>query len=219
VTRVNSATEFEIGGIVVRTSTATLFLFGTSDNIVVGVRLEVEGVIDSGGILQASKVKFEDNDLRIEARVDPLGVNTGSGTVALLGIPVTVTSGTGMEDKRDDVVPFTLGDIADGDYLEIRGFRGANGAFAATELTRDSDDNRVEIRGPATVVDAVAGTVEILGITVNTSGNTEFKNLNDQLISASQFFAAIVEGLTTVEAKWDPFTDVSAPVKELELED
>jgi len=219
VTRVNSATEFEIGSIVVRTSNATVFLFGTSDNIVVGARLEVEGIMNSGDILQASKVKFEDNDLRMEANVDPLGVNTGAGTVTLLGVPVTVTSGIRMEDKRDNDTPFTLGDIADDDYLEIRGFRGANGAFVATELTRDSDDSRVEVRGPATAVDAVAGTVNILGITVNTNGGTEFKDRADRLIPASQFFAAIVEGLTSVKAKWDPFTDVSAPAKELELED
>ena len=68
-------------------------------------------------------------------------------------------------------------------------------------------------------IDPVAGTVTLLGVTVNTSGSTQFRGFDDQPISASQFFAAIVEGLTVVQAKWDPFTDVSAPAKELELED
>jgi hypothetical protein len=54
---------------------------------------------------------------------------------------------------------------------------------------------------------------------VNSSGNTQFRGFEDQPISASLFFAAIVEGLTVVQAKWDPFTDASLPVKELELED
>jgi hypothetical protein len=219
VTRVNSSSEFEIGGILVRTTPSTLFLFGTPANIVAGARLEVEGVLGSGGVLQASKVKFEDNDGRIQANVDFGGVNTAGGTVSLLGIPVTVTGGTAMEDNRDDVLPFSLGDTQAGDYLEVRGFLGANGAFVATELRRDANDSKVEIRAPVNQIDPVAGTVTLLGVTVNTSGSTQFRGFDDQPISASQFFAAIVEGLTVVQAKWDPFTDVSAPVKELELED
>ncbi len=219
VTRVNSSSEFEIGGILVRTTPSTLFLFGTPANIVTGARLEVEGVIGSGGLLQASKVKFEDNDGRIQANVDFGGVDTAGGTVSLLGIPVTVTGGTAMEDNRDDVSPFSLGDTQAGDYLEVRGFLGANGAFVATELRRDGNDSKVEIRAPVNQIDPVAGTVTLLGVTVNTSGSTQFRGFDDQPISASQFFAAIVEGLTVVQAKWDPFTDVSAPAKELELED
>ncbi len=219
VTRINSSSEFEIGGILVRTTPSTLFLFGTPANIVAGARLEVEGLLGSGGALEASKIKFEDNDGRIQANVDFGGVNAAGGTVSLLGIPVTVTGGTAMEDKRDDVSPFSLGSTQAGDYLEVRGFLGADGAFVATELTRDANDSKVEIRAPVNQIDPVAGTVTLLGVTVNTSGSTQFRGFDDQPISADQFFAAIVEGLTVVQAKWDPFTDVSAPVKELELED
>ena len=219
VTRVISGNEFEIGDILVRTNTSTLFLFGTPDNIVVGARLEAEGLINSDNELEAIKIKFEDNDARIQASVDFDGVDTANGTVTLLGIPVTITDQTDMEDKRDDVSPFSLSDIQADDYLEIRGFIGANGAFVATELRRDDNDSKVEIRGPASQKDPVAGTVTVLGVTVNSSGSTQFRGFDDQPITASQFFDAIVEGLTVVQAKWDPFTDVSAPVQELELED
>jgi hypothetical protein len=44
------------------------FLFGTAGNIVAGARLEVEAVLDSNGVLQAGKVKFEDNDARLQAQ-------------------------------------------------------------------------------------------------------------------------------------------------------
>ena len=219
VTRVISSSEFEIGDILVRTSASTLFLFGTPDNIVVGARLEVEGFIDGSSELDAVKVKFEDNDARILASVDFGGVNVEAGTVTLLGIPVTITGETDLEDKRDDVSPFSLSDIQGGDYLEIRGFIGTNGAVVATELRRDDNDSKVEIRAPASQKDPLAGTVTVLGITVNTSGGTQFRGFDDQPISTSQFFDAIVEGLTVVQAKWDPFTDVSAPARELELED
>jgi len=219
VTRVNSSSEFEMGDILVRTTASTLFLFGTPNNIVVGARLEAEGIIDSSGVLEAVKVKFEDNDARIQASVDSDGVNVEDGTVTLLGIPVTITGETDMEDKRDDVSPFSLSDIQAGDYLETRGFIGANGAFVATELRRDDDDSKVEIRAPVSQKDPLAGTVTVLGVTVNTSGSKQFRGFDDQPISASQFFDAIVEELTVVKAKWDPFTDISAPARELELED
>ena len=215
VTEVISASEFIIGDIQVQISSSTRFLFGTASNIIPGVRLEVEGVLDVSGILQADKIKFEDNDARIQARVDTSSAT--DGTVTLLGITVSITSTTDMEDKRDNVSPFTLVDIGKDDYLEIRGFIGANQTFIASELRRESDGSKVEIRGP--VSDPVAGTVTILGVTVNTNSSTELKGLNDERLTASQFFDAIVKGLTVVHAKWDPFSDTSQIVKELELED
>lgn len=219
VTQVNSASEFVIGNLLVRTSTSTRFLFGTSDNIVAGARLEVEGTVDDNGILSASKVKFEDNDARLQAQVDSNGVNTAAGTITLLGIPVSITSETQMADKRDNNSSLSLSNIQDGDYLEIHGFIGANNLFVASELIRDKNDSKVEIRGPASAKDSTAGTVTILGVTLNTSSNTEFQGMDDQLIAASQFFDSIIEGLTVVKAKWDPLTDISQPVKEMELED
>ena len=60
----------------------------------------------------------------------------------------------------------------------------------------------------------------ILGIIVNTSSSTEFKDHNDVRMSKDAFFAAVVANVTTVQAKWDNYTgDLSIPVKELELED
>ena len=219
VTQVISASEFKMGDLQVQISSSTRFLFGTADNIIPGVRLEVEGVLDDSGVLQAGKIKFEDNDARIQARVDDVGVHATDGTVTLLGITVSITSTTDMEDKRDNVSSFSLTDIVGGDYLEIRGFIGANSAFVASELRRESNDSKVEIRGPVSSKALGAGTVTILGVTVNTNSSTEFKGLNDERLTASQFFDAIVKGLTVVHAKWDPFSDTSQIVKELELED
>jgi hypothetical protein len=123
-----------------------------------------------------------------------------------------------MEDNRDDSPSFSLADISTGDYLEIRGFIGANGDFIASELEREDNDDDVEIRGPVSAKDPVAGTVTILGVMVNTNGS-QFEGLNDEQLTAEQFYAAIVEGLTVVKAKWKPFSDISQSAKELSLED
>lgn len=217
VIQVISATEFRMGGFSVVTSPATQFLFGTPNNITTGTKLEVEGIVDNNGVLQARKVKFEDNDARLQARVQ--AINTTTNIVTLLGIPVTVTGNTALEDQRSDNASLALGDIQVGDFLEIRGFVGANGAFTASELDRENDDTKVEIRAPASAKDPSAGTVTLLGQRINSNAGTQFNGLDDERISSTQFFDAITPGLTIVEAKWDPFTDIGAPVKELELED
>ena len=215
ITQLNSSTEFVISGLTVQTTASTQFLFGTVDNLAVGARIEVEGTIDANGILQAAKIKFEDNDVRIEAFVD----SVGSNSVTLLGIQVNVTAQTEIEDKRDDLEPLTVSDIQPNDYLKIRGFTGADGAVIATELEREDDDDDVRLRGTASQIDAIAGTVTILGITVNTNGSTQFEGFDDQVLTATQFFAAVTPGLTIVQVQWRPFTDVSLPARELELED
>ena len=219
VTEIISANEFKVGDLSILILDSTRFLFGSKDNIIVGSRLEVEGVLVAEGVLQASKIKFEDNDARIQARVDLGGVDTASNTLTLLGITVSITNQTDMEDKRDDVSSFSLADISSNDYLEIRGFIGANGAFIASELRRESDDKKVELRGPVSVKDEVASMVTILGVAVNIGGNTDIFGLSGNRISPTQFFASIVERLTVVKVKWDPFSDVSQSAKEVELED
>jgi len=219
VTEVVLATEFKMGDLTVQHSPgSTVYLFGMAANIMVGTRLEVEGRLDENGVLQADKIKFEDNDARIQANVNSVNVEEGTVTLLLGVVTVSVTDTTEMEDNRDDKPSFSLSDISAGDYLEIKGFIGANGEFIASELEREDSDENVEIRGPVSAKDSVAGTVTILGVTVNTNGS-QFEGVNDELLTASQFYDAIVEGLTVVKGKWKPFSDISLPAKEVSLED
>lgn len=217
VTRVISPSMFEISNLTIVTNGNTQFLFGTADQIQVGTRLEVEGTIDSFGVLVASKVKFEDNDARIIGTVFAKGVNTVT-MLANNGVVVTVTPQTDLEDNTSNNA-FSFADIQVNDYLEIRGFIGTNSALIATELEREDPDQDARIRGPVSAFDAVAGTVTILGITLNTNAQTQFEGLNDQVIAASTFFNSLTAGLTIVQGQWDPFNNITDPVKELELED
>jgi hypothetical protein len=226
VQRVNSASQFVISGITVNTGPSTRFLFGTADNIVVDARLEVEGLIDQSGQLQARKVKFEDNDARIQAQVDAGGVALANRTLTLLGIPVSVPANIRkMEDKRSGGSrgngSLSLANIQDGDYLEIRGFIGANGAFIATELAREDLRSRIELRGPADV-DPVARTVTVLGVTARTDARTEFESQGeDNRVGAARFFddaSRIPRDLRIIKVRWEG-TDTSAPAKSVEIED
>jgi hypothetical protein len=60
VTSLTSTSDFVVGNQRVVTTGSTRFEGGVADDIVVGAKLEVEGVL-SGGILTASKVEFRDS--------------------------------------------------------------------------------------------------------------------------------------------------------------
>lgn len=208
-------TSFKMDDLTINISASTAFLFGDVSLIANGVKLEAEGHINSNGELNADKIKFEDNDSRVDAlvtSVDPVG-----GIITLLdgNITVAIDTSTRMKDS------ITLANIASNDSLEVRGYLGSNGKFVASEVKAGNNkSDRPEIRSTASNLDATNGSLQILGISINTSSSTTFKDHNDALISKAAFFAAVVADVTTVQAKWANYTgDLSIPVKELELED
>ena len=204
-------TSFKMGDLTINISASTTFLFGDVSLIANGVKLEAEGHINANGGLDADKIKFEENDSRVDAIVS--AVDSSANTITLLDGKVTVA----IDDSTEMEVPNPGVD----DSLEVRGFLGSNGKFVASEVKNGSDKpERPEIRSTASNLNATNGTMVILGITVNTSSSTEFKGDDDVLMSKDAFFAAVVANVTTVQAKWDNYTgDLSIPVKELELED
>ena len=207
--------SFKIGDLTINILPSTTFLFGDTSLIANGVKIEAEGHINSNGELNADKIKFEDNDSRVDAIVS--AVDSIGGTITLLDGTVTVgiDNSTSMEDS------ITLSNIAINDSIEVRGYIGSNGVFVASEVKNGSDKpERPEVRGTAGNLDTTTGSMVIMGITINTSSSTEFKDHNNVLISKDAFFAALIANVTTVQAKWDNYTgDLSIPVRELELED
>ena len=196
ITRFVSATDFDVNGIPVTTNASTEFEGGTSADLALGVRVEVEGDIDGAGVLVADEVEFErEGTIRIGAIVEAVQANQ----LTLLGIDVTVNSGTEFEDQSSqDVQDFELGDVSVGDYVEVRGFEDM-GSLIATRLERDEDPNEVSLRG---FVDAVNDPeFTILGVTIRTDGNTEFEDDNDQTISASDFFNQALGSLVEAEGE------------------
>jgi hypothetical protein len=217
---VSAGTQFKTPNFTVNILPNTSFKFGILSDLGVGSVIEIKASIAENGELNATRIKFKKNSSRIEGSVDTAGVDTANNTVKVLGVTVLINSSTEMWDKRDDVTPFSINDISPNDYLSIRGFTGTSASqLIATRLERDDSDNKAEIRGLATEIDAEARTLKILGITVMPGSGTQFEDSNDNVVSSAQFFAAITPGLSIVKAKWDPFTDVSLAPKELELED
>ncbi len=211
---------FEIDNVPVSITNSTQFEGGSVANIAEGARLEVEGVFVND-VLVADEIEFEDNEFRIQATVDPGSINATDRTLTLLGIPVKFALDAELEDNSSaDIDPFTFADIADGDELQVNGFIDGPD-FIATEVRREDISGRVELRGPVSNINLSGSTLTltILDVALTADSNTNYEGFGDATINQNDFFAALVDNQTVVEARWNAFVDVAAPLDQLELED
>ncbi len=209
VSAVNSATSFELNGIPVLITAGTIFEDGTAANIALNVRLEVDGFVNADGVLVAEEIDFEDDDRPIEIEAPVQAIDLDNGLVTLLGIDVQFTSKTRFEDfSVAQALPFRAEDIRVGDYLEITGIPAADAGadVIATKIEReDDDDSDVALQG---FVESLAQPdLVILGVSVQTTGDTEFEVIGVDNASQADFFSTVqagalvvVEGIQTSEA-------------------
>ena len=183
ITRFVSATDFDVNGIPVTTNGSTQYEGGTSADLALDRRIEVEGSLNASGVLVAEEIEFElEGSIRVGATVDSIaGVQ-----VTLLGITFTLDANAEYEDDSALALPtFGLTDIRAGDYLEVRAFDD-NGTLVATRVERQDPAGEVFLRG---VAENVANpTFTILSVTIRTDGSTDFEDANGLLIPAASFF-------------------------------
>lgn len=183
VTRFGSITDFDVDGVTVTTNGSTEYENGTSADLALNQKVEVEGEFNASGVLVADKVEFKlAGFIRIESLVEEVQANQ----LTLLGIVVRVEAATRIEDKSDaDVRPFSLSDVSVGNYVEVRGYSDASGIIA-TRLEREDFDGEVALRG---FVESVNDPdFAILGVTVQTVGGTTFEDENNVEITPAAFF-------------------------------
>lgn len=192
VSSVTSATTFVIRHQEVRHTARTVFDNGSVADIAIHAKLEVEGSLDVQGILVAEKISFRPpggGRIRIAAVVE--AVDPTTGTVTLVGVRVQVTNLTQLKDNRDGIHEFALTDLRVGDWVDMRGSLDAAGIVVASKLERDDPDD-VVLQAPVDSVNAPLLT--LLGVTVQTNADTEFEDLNDTGLTASQFFNQVQTG-------------------------
>jgi len=201
VTRFASATDFDVGGHAVTTTSTTTYVGGMSTDLALNARVEVEGTVNSAGVLVATKVRFEPaSATELVGQVD--AVDTMNGIVTVLGIPATVNSMTRFEDQSDeDVSTFSLADVHTGDWLKIRGDESPAGSnmLVATRLERVGMQSGVRIAG--TVKTAASPNFTILSVNIATTPTTDFHSL-----SSTTFFTGLVGKSVWVEGSWDGTT-------------
>lgn len=174
-----TANGFTIGNQQVATTTSTRYEGGVSADLIVGTKVEAEGSI-SNGVLTATKVSFRDA-VKIEG--DVATVNGSTLTIAgLPGVTVNVTTITELKDV-------TLGGLAAGQHLRIRGKLGAGKSMVATRLELRNARSDVELQAPAQAITPETS-LRLLGVDISTAGVSQYRDVTDASITRSAFFAA-----------------------------
>jgi Domain of unknown function (DUF5666) len=172
ITRFASATDFDVAGKPVTTTSATAYRNGTVADLALNVKVEVEGSLNSSNVLVADVVSFHRSG-GVELQSTVTAVDTTAGTLTVLGVQITVTSSTRLEDKSSaGVEMFGLSNISVGDTVDVRGFESpaGSGKLVATRLDREPASTEVELSGPF-----AAGTspkFTVFGVTVDASTAT-----------------------------------------------
>jgi hypothetical protein len=217
ITRFTSATDFDVAGLPVTTTTGTVYEGGVVGDLGLNIKVEVEGDVDANGVLVATKVDIRRaKAVRATANVD--SVNAAANSLVMLGITVSVDTLTRLEDKSDaDVRPLTLANINAGDYVEVRGseFPAGSGAILATILERDDADPDTILQGFVETTSDPSFTV--LGVTINTGVGTIFRDIDDSVMSSTDFFNQLAPN-SLVKAKGTEVSDTVISAQEVEFE-
>jgi len=217
ITRFVSATDFDVAGTPVTTTGTTTFEGGVAADLGLNIKVEVEGDLNASGTIVATKVDIR-RSKAVRAVADVDSIDAANNSLVVLGITVTVDTLTRLEDKSSaDVDPLTLNDINVGDYLEIRGseFPAGSGTIHATILEREDPDTEAILQG---FVDTISDpNLTILGVTIETSGATVFRDINDNVISAADFFNQVNTN-SLVKAKGTEVSDMVISATEVEFE-
>jgi len=201
VTSFISATEFDVDGHPVTTTSSTVYVNGTVDSLALDVKLAVDGTLDAAGVLIAERIVFHLPSLvQIEADIE--AIDTASEAVTVLGIDVQTNEFTLFRDHTTSGPPtFGFGDLVVGDRVEIRAYLDV-GSVVASRLERDDPDSDVTLKA---LVESIARpSITMLGVTVTSDQNTVFQNAAHVEIDADTFFALVEPGsLVRTEGIYD----------------
>ncbi len=205
---------FTLRGYTVITNSATVYRGGVAADLLAGMKVEVEGVLDASNNLIAKKVTFKES-LRLNGNA--ASVDTTAKNLSLLGKTIIYNNGTEFSGFTD---PATL----TGKNVEVRGNLSADGlAIIAAKI--DLKGNAAAdafIRGPVASANLAVRQLNIIGILVTTDDAiTKYKDQEstpDPGISAAAFFSGIVPNVTVVKVRWNPFSSLTAAPKEVQYE-
>lgn len=199
ITSFTSASDFVVQGQHVVTDADTqLVLHGAS--LGVNVVVHVQGVVNASGMLLAKIVEVRTaSPALIRGMVD--SVTMAGNSLSVLGVQVTISSATVLEDRSNQHVrQFRLSDLRAGDYVEIHGAEGTPGTVSASVLERDNSENRSYLQG--TALNVADPSLSVLGVDVTTNAQTVFLGIGKTPASAAAFFSAAPNQLIWVRGSF-----------------
>ena len=161
-----AAGKMTVNGTSVVFNSSTRFDDGSVSDLALNAKVKVEGSFNADGALVAAEIDFE---AAVKLELEGPVTAVGDGTISVMGVEAVVNTSTRVRDERDEEYYFNLSSVAVGDYVEVLLTIEADGTYRALKLEREEDDTEVKITAPVTAVDVAAGTVTMLGITVDMS--------------------------------------------------
>jgi hypothetical protein len=194
-----SATDFEVAGAKITTTTSTVYMGGSAGDLANEVRVEVRGSLDANQVLVADEIEIH-HVAAIALESTASAVDAANHTLQVLGVTVTVDEHTRFEDKSSaQVQMFTLQDVVAGDTVEVRGYESpaGSGHVLATRLERLPPSTQVEVRGLYTATTPPQFT--ILGVVVDASGASFGSDGSHGGMLATDFYTQAVGQIVEVK--------------------
>jgi uncharacterized protein DUF5666 len=190
VTRFGSSSDFDVAGQAVRTSASTAFSGGTAADVAADRELEVQGQYDRSGTLVAISVTLTPvASFRVVGPVASL--DAGAATLVVAGLTLTTGARTLWDDLSAAALHvFGFGNLAVGDWVEVRGVAGVAGAATVRVIERrvTPTPSFVELQGVPSVLADPALTLS--GIAVDARTASCFDAAGHSVSCASLFAAA-----------------------------
>ncbi|VAW78995.1 hypothetical protein MNBD_GAMMA15-1528 [hydrothermal vent metagenome] len=193
-------TQFLLGNLTVTTTPTTVFIDGTSSDIIGNARLRVRGRYTATNTLEAAQIGFSlQPDITVTGGVD--SVDVGSNQVNISGFSIQINNSTRLLDNSSSgIQQFSVNELQAGDRITVFGSRSGT-VIKALFLRRDQlavpgASGNITVRG----LSAPAGGdpfFEISGVTVDTTGMSvpgAFLNASLNPITRAEFFAAVQQG-------------------------
>lgn len=202
VTRFVSATDFDVGAQKATTNASTTYSGGVVGDLALNKRIEIEGTFNASAVLVASKISFKsDTTSRLTGTIDAL--NATNKSLTIFSVTISTSNATSFDDNSSaNARPFGFAQLRAGDYLELRGAEGSTPLTAvATVIVRRNLDARRELQSIARNV--AAPNFTLVGVTVNTTSSTEFRDLNGNSLTQAQFFSQISGRGVKVRGSWN----------------
>ncbi len=190
---IDNSNVFTIAGQQITVSGTTVYINGEVDDIVVGAKVEVEGLMNTTtSFIDAFKVKFKEVRFKFEEPVLPADVIPGV-SISLFG--KTILSTPQLRDE-DGIMGSGLGVET---QVEVRGYADSDGNLYATRVRErgNPDVNEANADGFITAINNPQ--IEVFGVVVDTSTSVFF-DINGMPISSVDFFNQIAVG-TEVEVE------------------
>lgn len=184
---------FTIAGQQITVSGTTIYINGEVDDIVVGAKVEVEGLMNTTtSIIDALKVKFKEVRFKFEESVLPADVIPGV-SIQLFGRTILTTPQ--LRDE-DGIMGSGLGVET---QVEVRGYADSDGNLYATRVRERGNPDVTDANADGFITAINNPQIEVFGVVVDTSTSVFF-DINGMPISSVDFFNQIAVG-TEVEVE------------------